>query len=134
MRKSRLAGSIRKYIALSAATIFRVYATYHPMKVFFRAGSASFLLGFLIALRYLFLYWTASASGHIQSLILSAILMILGFQLFVVGAVSELISVNRRLNEEALYRIRRLELSQGTSPGRADKNNTAAASPFQNSP
>jgi glycosyltransferase involved in cell wall biosynthesis len=134
MRESRLAGSIRKYIARSAATIFRVYATYNPMRVFFWAGAVSFSLGCLISLRYLYLYWTASASGHVQSLILSAILMILGFQLFVVGVVSELISVNRRLNEEVLYRLRRLELNQASRPGALIEGKGSAASRSQKSP
>jgi hypothetical protein len=86
------------------------------MRVFFLAGSIFFLLGVLISFRYLYLYLTAAVGGHIQSLILSAVLIILGVQLYVVGVVSELISVNRLLSEDILYRLRKMEL--GAVPGK----------------
>jgi glycosyltransferase involved in cell wall biosynthesis len=112
MRESRLAGSIREYIQQSAITVLRIYATYNPMRVFLMTGGLCFGAGALVALRYLAIYLFQSSGGHIQSLILSAILIILGVQLFAVGLVSELVSVNRRLNEEILYRLRKLDLSK----------------------
>ena len=48
--------------------------------------------------------------GHIQLLILAAILFIIGFQVLVVGLVADVISFNRRLIEEILLRVRRIEL------------------------
>jgi glycosyltransferase involved in cell wall biosynthesis len=112
LRPSRLAESIGHYLLSSATTILRIYCTYNPRRVFFIGGSFSCLAGLAISLRYLYLYLSTAASGHVQSLILSAILMILGFQLLVVGVVSELISVNRRLSEDVLYRLRKLELGR----------------------
>lgn len=111
LRESRLAGSTWQYLQKSAATLLRVYSMYNPLKVFLFLGSASFLTGFTLGLRYLYYYFFAGSSGHVQSLILSAILMIVGFQTMVIGLVAELIGANRRLNEEMLYRLRKLELS-----------------------
>ena len=112
LRESRLAGSTWQYLKRSTATILRIYAMYNPLRVFFFIGGSSCLLGVLLGLRYLYFYVTAAASGHIQSLILSAILMIVGFQVMVIGLVADLIGANRRLNEDILYRVRKMELAR----------------------
>ena len=111
LRESRLAGSTWQYLKKSAATILRIYAMYNPLKVFSFIGGMVFFLGFLLALRYLYFYFAAGASGHIQSLILSAVLLIVGFQIMVIGLLSDLISAHRRLSEDVYYRVRRLELN-----------------------
>jgi len=117
LRESRLADSTWQYLKKSTATILRIYAMYNPLRVFFLIGGSTCLLGFLLGLRYLYLYLTAAVSGHIQSLILSAILMIVGFQVMVIGLVADLIAANRRLNEDILYRVRKIELArQNASP------------------
>ena len=69
-----------------------------------------FAVGLVISLRFLYYYVSGSGAGHIQSLILAAVCMILGFQIILIGLVADLISGNRRLIEDALYRIRKLEL------------------------
>jgi hypothetical protein len=61
-------------------------------------------------LRYLYFWLMGSGSGHVQSLIASAILLIIGFQVGMLGILADLISVNRRLNEEILYRMKKQEL------------------------
>ncbi len=113
LRESRLAGSTWQYIKKSAATVLRVYSMYNPLKVFLFIGGLAFLMGFGLGLRYLYFYFWAGASGHVQSLILSAILMIVGFQIMIIGLVADLIGANRRLNEDILYRLRKLELEGG---------------------
>lgn len=110
LRESRLFSSIRKYIKRSVLTIVRIYAMFEPLRTFSYVGGAVFLLGFLISLRFLYFYFTGSGAGHIQSLILSAVLFIIGFQIIVIGLVADLISGNRKLIEDSLYRIRKLEL------------------------
>jgi hypothetical protein len=50
--------------------------------------------------------------GHIQSLILSAILLIVGFQIIMMGIAAELISVNRQLLEDIQVRIKKDELGK----------------------
>jgi len=110
LRKSRLYSNIVSYIKRSISTIFRIYTMYEPLKTFFYIGGLVFSAGLIISLRFLYFYLTVSGVGHIQSLILAAVLMILGFQIIVIGLVADLISGNRRLIEDSLYRIRKLEL------------------------
>jgi len=47
---------------------------------------------------------------HVQSLILAAILLLAGFQMFLTGVIADLIATNRSLLEEVLHRVRRVEL------------------------
>jgi len=110
LRKPRLYSSIVIYIKRSIGTIFRIYTMYEPLKIFFCIGGVVFSAGSIVSLRFLYFYFTISGVGHIQSLILAAVLMILGFQIIVIGLVADLISGNRRLIEDSLYRIRKLEL------------------------
>jgi glycosyltransferase involved in cell wall biosynthesis len=112
LRESRLAGSTWQYINRSVATLLRMYSMYNPLRVFLFIGGMAFLMGFALGLRYLGFYFSVGASGHIQSLILSAILAIVGFQIMIIGLVADLISANRRLNEEILYRLRKIELQE----------------------
>jgi glycosyltransferase involved in cell wall biosynthesis len=130
LRKSRLAGSTWQYLKKSGATVLRIYSMYNPLKVFFVLGGVLFLAGFAVGLRYLFYYFVEGSSGHVQSLILSAILLILGFQVMVIGLVADLIAANRRLSEEVLYRLRKIELSgsTGSEDFRAQKSLEAARS------
>ena len=84
---------------------------YEPLKVFTIAGLLTFSGGFLIALRFLYLYLNNPGQGNVQSLILSAVLMIVGFQVILIGLMADVISANRKLTEELLYRTRSLELN-----------------------
>jgi glycosyltransferase involved in cell wall biosynthesis len=111
-RDSRLFDSVFSYIKKSAATIVRIYASYEPLKVFSYIGSIIFGIGFLISLRFLYFYLTGTGFGHLQSLILSAVLMIVGFQILLIGLVADLISGSRKLLEDVLYRVRSLEIRQ----------------------
>lgn len=109
-RRSRLFSSKWAYVKKSAATLIRIYTTYQPLKVFLIIGSALMGLGFLLGLRFLFFVFTERSLGHVQSLILVAILSIIGFQVIVLGVIADLISVNRRLIAKALRRVRELEI------------------------
>jgi glycosyltransferase involved in cell wall biosynthesis len=109
-RESRLFSSVFSYIKQSTATIVRIYASYEPLKVFSYIGLPVFGVGFALALRFLYYYLTGTGYGHVQSLILSAVLMIVGFQIVLIGLVADLISGSRKLLDDVLYRIRRLEL------------------------
>jgi glycosyltransferase involved in cell wall biosynthesis len=111
VRPSRLFDNVWAYIKASAATIVRIYAMYEPLKVFSYIGAPIFLAGFALVLRFLYYYVTGSGRGHVQSLILSAVLMIVGFQVLLIGLVSDVISGNRKLLEDLLYRVRSIELA-----------------------
>lgn len=110
LRESRLFSSISKYLIRSIATIFRIYTMYEPLKTFSLIGGIVFSGGLLLSLRFLYFYFTENGGGHIQSLILSAVLMMIGFQVIMIGLVADLIGGVRRLVEDGLFRIKKLEL------------------------
>ncbi|MCK5146671.1 glycosyltransferase family 2 protein [bacterium] len=112
LRPSRLFKSIPAYIKRSMATIFRIYALYEPLKIFFFVGITVFGTGFLISLRFVYLLLFRGEAGHIQSLLLAAILLIVGFLIIMFGLLADLISANRRLIEDTLYRVRKMELDE----------------------
>jgi hypothetical protein len=105
-RESRLIRSTPAYVWRSAITILRIYVTYEPLRVLCGAGAFLFGLGSLIGLRFLYYYLTEGGHGHVQSLILAAILLIIGFQVGVLGIIADLSATNRRLLEELLVRAR----------------------------
>ncbi|MDJ0836591.1 MAG: glycosyltransferase family 2 protein [Acidobacteriota bacterium] len=109
LRPSRLVRSIPSYIKRSVVTIIRVFITYKSFKFFFFPGFIAFGIGFLIGLRFLYFYFSGQGGGHVQSLILAALLLGMGAFLMVVGLLADLISVNRRLAEENRWRLRGLE-------------------------
>ena len=109
-RPSRLFTGISHYLRRQIPTILRLYLLYQPLKTF-SLFSAIFLgTGVLIGLRFLYFYIFETGVGHVQSLILAAILLIVGFQIFILGLVADLLAANRRLLEDALYRVRKVEL------------------------
>jgi glycosyltransferase involved in cell wall biosynthesis len=111
-RPSRLFDSIWSYLKRSGATIVRIYAVYEPLKVFTYIGAIIFALGFLVSLRFLYYYFFSYEPGKIQSLIFSAVLMIVGFQIVLIGLVADILSGTRKLLEDVLYRIRGMELDR----------------------
>ena len=113
LRESRLFPSIRVYLQRSLVTMLKVYSMYRPLRLFTLAGGTTFLLGFAIGCRYLFFFFMGQTEGHIQSLILSAILLIVGFQIIMMGVAAELISVNRQLLEDIQVRIKKDALREG---------------------
>jgi len=116
-RPSRLMRSMPHFIANSAATILRAYALYQPLRLFFTLGILSLLAGLLIGARFLWFYFNGSGGGHVQSLILAAIFVIVGFQVLLIGLVADLVAFNRKIMEETLYRVRRAEAEQAGSDG-----------------
>lgn len=111
-RESRLFDSIPGYIKKSTAIIVRIYASHEPLKVFSYIGGLIFAAGFLVSLRFLYFYINGTGYGHLQSLILSAVLMIVGFQIILIGLVADLIAGSRKLIEELVYRVRKLETGE----------------------
>ena len=89
----------------------RIYAMYEPLKVFVSAGILLLLGGLALSLRYLYFVYLGEGTGHVQSVIIAAVLFIAGFQVIVIGLMADLIAINRRLSEDILLRVKRLELS-----------------------
>ena len=124
-RPSRLFDSVLSYIKRSAATIVRIYTMYEPLKVFTYIGTTIFVAGFIISMRFLYYFlFTFESEGKVQSLILSAVLMIVGFQVVLIGLVADVISGMRKLLEDLLYRVRRMELAD---PDVTDSNDRPGA-------
>ena len=128
-RESRLFDSAFSYIKRSAATIVRIYAMYEPLKVFTYLGLAVFAAGLSISIRFLYYYFTGAGQGKLQSLIASAVLLIVGFQVLVIGLLADVISGNRKLLEDLLYRVRSLELPERTDSATTDRARGAEAEP-----
>lgn len=119
-RPSRLMRSLPHYLGQSTATIIRAYAMYRPFKVFGTLGGLLAAAGVLIGLRYLVFFFGREA-GHLQSVVLAAILIIVGFQVAMIGLIADLISFNRKILEEVLYRLRALETTQDEMESKTEK-------------
>ncbi len=111
-RPSRLMSSIPHYLAQSAATIVRAYTMYRPLRVFTVIGSLLILGGLILGIRFLYFFFIGQGAGHVQSVILTAVLLIVGFQVLLIGLVADLIGFNRKILEEMLFRLRRIELEE----------------------
>lgn len=106
-RPSKLVKSIPNYIKKSLGTMARIYITYRPLRFFGKIGLILLTPGFLLGLRFLIHYLAGNGQGHIQSLILTAVLLLSGLLSFAIGILADLISVNRKLNERTSYITRK---------------------------
>ena len=118
LRESRLFSSIWNYVKRSIITIIKIYSMYKPLKFFTIIGGSSFFLGFGIGCRYLYFFFNNQTAGHIQSLILAAIFLIVGFQIIMMGLAAELIAINRQLLEDIQLRIKKNEMDSH-KPGKS---------------
>ncbi len=109
LRESRLFTSMWHYLRRAVPGMLRIYATYEPLKVFSIIGTIVALAGVLPIVRFLYLFSIGQGGGHVQSLILGGALLIVGFQVMVIGLLADLIAANRRLVEDALFRVRKEE-------------------------
>ena len=108
-RESRLYRGVGTYLRKSVATIFRIYALYKPLKTFFAIGTLLMLAGLALGGRFVWFFARGDRAGHIQSLILCAVFLVTGFQTWLIALLADLIAVNRRLSEEVLIRVKKLE-------------------------
>ncbi|QZZ23331.1 glycosyltransferase family 2 protein [Leptothermofonsia sichuanensis E412] len=121
LRPSRLVKSIPAYVRRSILTILRIFMTYQPLKFFFLLGSLPFTLGTLLGVRWLILFFIEqSIRARVPSLVLAAILILIGFQLWIFGLVADLMSVNRRILEDIQLRLRRAEMDQAGREAEGD--------------
>lgn len=112
LRESRLVKNIFDYVRRSMFTMIRMFIIYRPFRFFSILAGIFFTLGVLIGLRFLWFYLFESGAGHIQSLILSAILIIIGVQVAVIAVVSELLAINRKLLEDIQTRLKLQDLKK----------------------
>jgi len=118
LRPSRLVKSIRSYVQRSLVTILRVFVIYRPFFLFFWPGALMGAIGLLAGLRYLYFFLQGDGGGHIQSVILAALCLILSTLMMMMGFLAELISTNRKLMERIDVRLQRIEFdSHKHTPG-----------------
>ena len=122
LRPSRLMRGMSDYLTNSTADILRAYTMYRPLRVFSVVGLLFTLVGLALSIRYLYFAFIGQGSGHVQSVVLAAVLMIVGFQILLIGLLADLIGFNRKILEEVLYRLRKMELSEKESPAQNSKN------------
>jgi glycosyltransferase involved in cell wall biosynthesis len=111
-RPSRLVKSTGSYIGKSAVIILRLGMSYSPARFFAWLGLVPFSAGFLLGIRWVFIRLSNAPTSHVPSLVVAAILVLTGIQLWVFGLMAELISVNRKILEDIQLRTRRLEFKR----------------------
>ena len=112
-RPSRLFRSKRQYVRRSAATITRVYAMHQPLRVFNIPAAVFAVAGLILFGRFGWFYVTAGGEGHIQSLIVGAVCLLVAMQMLMLGLLADLLRSNRVISERVLRRVRNIELSLG---------------------
>lgn len=115
-RPSRLIRSVPQYLAYSGSTIVRAYAMYRPLRIFSILASLMILGALILTFRYFYFVSIGQGQGHVQSVILAAVLFIVGFQTLLIGLVADLVGFNRMIMEETLYRMRKIETKQVETP------------------
>lgn len=105
LRPSRLVKSIPSYIKLSIITIIRIFIIYRPFRFFGSLAILLFTVGFVISVRFIWNYLAGEGDGHVQSLILAALLMGAGFQTMLIAVIADLLGANRKLLEEIRHRM-----------------------------
>lgn len=116
MRKSRLFRSVPEFLRKSATVILRSYAMYRPLGAFAAISALVSLFGSIPIFRFLYFYFSGDSSGRIQSLVLGSALLCIGFMTLVVGIIGDLVACNRRLIENTLERVKRIEASTNSEP------------------
>jgi len=116
-RESRLFASTGAYVRRNAPAILRIYARYEPLRAFASAGLLVLLLAFAAWLPFLIDWiFNGDSNGHIQSLILGAVLFIAAVQLFALGVIGDLLAGQRVMTQRVFERVRRVELQLGIQP------------------
>jgi glycosyltransferase involved in cell wall biosynthesis len=116
-RESRLFPSMWAYVRRNGLSIFRIYSAYEPLRVFMFAAAIVGLAAAIIWGRFAWFYIVeGEGAGHVQSLILGAVLFIAAVQLAALGVVGDILGGMRVLQQRTLERVRRVELQLGVEP------------------
>jgi glycosyltransferase involved in cell wall biosynthesis len=116
-RESRLFATTGAYVRRNAPAILRIYARYEPLRVFATAGLIVLLLAFAAWLPFLIDWiFNGDSDGHVQSLILGAVLFISAVQLFALGVIGDLLAGQRVMTQRVFERVRRVELALEIEP------------------
>ncbi|HET6448336.1 MAG TPA: glycosyltransferase family 2 protein [Conexibacter sp.] len=120
-RESRLFPSMGAYVRRNAISIFRIYAQYEPLKVFWGGAVVMGLCAAAVWIRFLVAYIGGEGAGHVQSLILGAVLFIAAMLLGALGVIGDLLAAQRTLTQRTFERVRRIELALGIAPSHYER-------------
>jgi uncharacterized membrane protein YciS (DUF1049 family) len=115
-RESRLFPSMWSYVRRNSVSIFRIYAQYEPLRVFMTLAIVLFVLALIPFGRFFITYLTGDGQGHIQSLILGAVLFNAAVVLAALGILGDLLFAQRMMSQRIFERVRRVELQLGVPP------------------
>ncbi len=104
-RPSRLMKNNIHFLGNATGSIIRAFSLYRPLRIFFFFGGTILTVGFTLGIRFLYFYFNHQGAGHVQSLILAAVLLIVGFQTMLIGLLADMVAANRKILEETLYQI-----------------------------
>jgi glycosyltransferase involved in cell wall biosynthesis len=127
-RESRLFPSISAYVRRNALSIFRVYSQYEPLKVFWGAAVVLGLAAFGVFVRFLVAFAEGQGKGHVQSLILGAVLFNAAMLMAALGVIGDLLAAQRTLSQRTFERVRRIELQLGVEPSHYEQAGPAPKS------
>jgi len=113
-RESRLFTSIPAFVSRQLKTLVLTYVMYRPLRVFCVIGAGLALIGAAPIARFLYFYASGAGAGHLQSLVLAGVLMVMSFISFATGLLADVVSRNRQLLEMTLEKVRRIELQIGS--------------------
>ncbi|TML05519.1 MAG: glycosyltransferase family 2 protein, partial [Actinobacteria bacterium] len=116
LRESRLFGSMWAYVRRNTVSIFRIYAQYEPLRVFMTLALIVGLAAVGVWTRWLVAWMNGSGSGHVQSLILGAVLFNAAVVLAALGVIGDLLYAQRVMTQRTFERVRRIELQLGIPP------------------
>jgi hypothetical protein len=126
-RESRLFPSTSAYVRRNAVSIFRVYAQYEPLRVFWSLALLIGLISVGVWIRFAVSYVEGNGKGHVQSLILGAVLFIAAVVLWALGVIGDLLAAQRAMTQKTFERVRRIELELGVEPSHYEPGQAAAA-------
>ena len=115
-RESRLFPSMGAYVRRNAVSIFRVYAQYEPLRIFWTLATLIGLASIGVWIRFAVSYAEGNGKGHVQSLILGAVLFIAAVVLWALGVIGDLLAAQRAMTQKTFERVRRIELELGVAP------------------
>jgi glycosyltransferase involved in cell wall biosynthesis len=115
-RESRLFPSMGAYVRRNAVSIFRIYAQYEPLRVFWSLALLIGLAAVAVWARFAVAYIEGNGKGHVQSLILGAVLFIAAVVLWALGVIGDLLAAQRVMTQKTFERVRRIELQLGVPP------------------
>ncbi len=133
-RESRLFPSMGAYVRRNSISIFRIYAQYEPLRVFWSLAAIIGVVSLGVWTRFVVAYAEGNGKGHVQSLILGAVLFIAAVVLWALGVIGDLLAAQRVMTQKTFERVRRIELQLGVEPSHYEANPTHPAADHDPNP